>query len=183
MTDAKFLREFSSRQWLSARRAVPTRAMGAVWQVKMWSETLINTCLCSDPIDNFKWAYHVLSWCIASGDCKDVEAISASIPADGKGSRRNLKKCTKAGRMSQKIDVCAPQTFLMNLGAGSWCEIQWGWRWGITGWIIGADQGTLISYTGNKKSLISAAWLRGWIPLLMWALEARSCVTHWPAGH
>lgn len=33
--------------------------MGAVWWVKIWSETLINTCLFSYPVDNFEWAYHV----------------------------------------------------------------------------------------------------------------------------
>jgi len=34
-------------------------------------------------------------WCIVRSDCKDV----TSILADGKGSRRNLKKATKAGKV------------------------------------------------------------------------------------
>lgn len=150
--------------------------------------------LFSYPIEKFKWVFQIYLEALLVVIVRMLEQyLSESITFNGKGSRRNLKT-SKAERVLLQRNSWLHSTTIVDQPRS--------WRLMGDSVRLAAEasqtpqteseeltQDILFSHTSNWKSLVPAAWLRGWIlpphfPHFFspWALQARGCLTHWPSG-
>lgn len=144
-------------------RAMPARAMAAVWQVTFWMRRLVS--LIQLPYWRRQVSVLYTPRCTVGVMVRMSKLyLSVGILADGKGSRRNLKKATKAGSMLLQRNGWVHSTNISDQPRR--------WSMGelvrLAVWTSQTPQteseeltwDTLVSHTGNRKSLVPTRWLR-----------------------